>query len=191
MKITKGKSGYLKSQTNKLMLQTGIEFGVVILLLLIGYLKTGTKLNMFTLIAILGCLPASKALVELITIFPYKTIEEAKVVEIEEKAPLLTKIYDMVLTSPEKIMPVEALVISGNTICGYTRKKKVNPEKTAEYIKKKLSENHIDKMTVKIFSDYTAFLSRAEGMNRILEIDGNANQKFENRVCKIILSLSM
>ena len=60
MKIEKGKPGYLKAQRDKLLIQTLIEFGIVIALLVIGYVQTGTKLNLLTLVAILGCLPASK-----------------------------------------------------------------------------------------------------------------------------------
>ena len=191
MKIEKGKPGYLKAQRDKLLIQTLIEFGIVIALLVIGYVQTGTKLNLLTLVAILGCLPASKALVELITIFPYKTIDSDKASEIEEKAPLLTTVYDMVLTSREKIMPVDALAISVGTICGYSKSKKIKPEETAGYIKKLLSENKYSKVTVKIFPDYIAFLSRAEGMNSIAEIEQDDTRKKEAIIRKIILSSSM
>lgn len=191
MKIEKGQPGYLKAERNKLLAQTLIEFVIVVGLLIVGYVQTGTKLNLFTLVAVLGCLPASKVLVELITIFPYKTIDADKAAEIKEKTPLLTTAYDMVLTSREKIMPVDAIVISGGTICGYSKSKKVKPEETASYIKKMLQENRFDKVTVKIFPDYVAFLSRAEGMNSIAEIEREDTRKKEKKIRKIILSLSM
>ena len=191
MKIEKGQPGYLKAERNKLLAQTLIEFVIVVVLLIVGYVQTGTKLNLFPLVAVLGCLPASKVLVELITIFPYKTIDADKAAEIKEKTPLLTTAYDMVLTSREKIMPVDAIVISGGTICGYSKSKKVKPEETASYIKKMLQENRFDKVTVKIFPDYVAFLSRAEGMNSIAEIEREDTRKKEKKIRKIILSLSM
>ena len=191
MKIEKGQPGSLKAERNKLLAQTLIEFVIVVVLLIVGYVQTGTKLNLFTLVAVLGCLPASKVLVELITIFPYKTIDADKAAEIKEKTPLLTTAYDMVLTSREKIMPVDAIVISGGTICGYSKSKKVKPEETASYIKKMLQENRFDKVTVKIFPDYVAFLSRAEGMNSIAEIEREDTRKKEKKIRKIILSLSM
>lgn len=191
MKIEKGQPGYLKAERNKLLAQTLIEFVIVVVLLIVGYVQTGTKLNLFTLVAVLGCLPASKVLVELITIFPYKTIDADKAAEIKEKTLLLTTAYDMVLTSREKIMPVDAIVISGGTICGYSKSKKVKPEETASYIKKMLQENRFDKVTVKIFPDYVAFLSRAEGMNSIAEIEREDTRKKEKKIRKIILSLSM
>ena len=40
MKIEKGKPGYLKAQRDKLLIQTLIEFGIVIALLVIGYVQT-------------------------------------------------------------------------------------------------------------------------------------------------------
>ena len=126
MKIEKGQAGYIKAQKNKLMAQSFISFGIVIAIFLLGYFQTGTRLNWLTFIAVLGCLPAAKMLVGLIAIMPYKTIEPAKAAEIAGKAPLLTMACDMVITSRDKIMPVDAVVISGNTVCGYASSSKNN-----------------------------------------------------------------
>lgn len=191
MKIQKGQPGYLKTQTKKLLIQSLIGFGIVIALLVTGYVQTGTKLNWLTFIAVLGCLPAAKVLVGLITILPYRSIDPAKANEIREKAPLLTTAFDMVITSREKIMPVDAIVISNNTICGYAGNKKTDPEDLAKHIKNILSENQFSKITVKIFPEYKAFLSRAEGMNNIAQIEKEDSRKREKMMRQIILNISM
>ena len=191
MKIEKGQPGYLKAQRNKLLIQTLVEFGLVLLILVIGILHYHTRLNVFTVVAVVGCLPASKALVELIAILPYKSVEPQKANEIEEKSSLLTTAYDMVMTSREKIMPVDAVVISGHTVFGYAPNKKTNPEDAAAYIRKTLSKNHFDKMTIKIFPDYVAFLSRVEGMQSIMEIEQSDTKKKEQAIRRILLSISM
>ena len=113
MKIEKGQPGYIRARKQKLLLMTVLEFAVVIALLVLGIMQTGTRLNLLTVVAIVGCLPACKMLVGLITILPYRTIDPEIVDEIEDKASLLTTAYDMVLTSREKIMPVTAVVIAG------------------------------------------------------------------------------
>ena len=46
-------------------------------------------------------------------------------------------------------------------------------------------------MTVKIFHDYVAFLSRAEGMNNIASIEKADTRKKEREIRNIILNLSM
>ena len=52
------------------------EFAVVIALVVLGYVQTKTKLNLLTVVAAVGCLPASKMLVEFITIAPHQSIEK-------------------------------------------------------------------------------------------------------------------
>ena len=191
MKIEKGQPGYIKAQKQKLLMFTIVEFAIVAALLLLGYFQTGTKLNLLTAVAVLGCLPASQMLVEFIAIAPYKAIDSEKYKETEEKAALLTTAYDMVITSKEKIMPVDAIVISGNTVCGYASNPKTDEAKAATHIKETLRQNHMDKVAVKIFSDYVAFISRAEGMNSIAAIDRPDSKNLEQRIRSAILGTSM
>lgn len=75
---------------------------------------------------VVGCLPASKMLVEFITIAPHQSIEKDIYQEIEAKASLLKRVYDLVITSPEKVMPVDAIVISGHTVIGYASNTKTD-----------------------------------------------------------------
>ncbi len=54
-----------------------------------------------------------------------------------------------------------------------------------------MKDNHYDKMTVKIFHDYTAFLARAEGMNNMAEVEQKESLRREKKIRKIILNISM
>ena len=191
MKIEKGQPGYIRARKRKLLLMTALEFAAVIALLILGIMQTGTRLNLLTVAAIVGCLPACKMLVGLITILPYRTIDPKIVEEIEKKASLLTTAYDMVLTSREKIMPVTAVVIAGNTVFGYAPDKKTDPEEAAQHIKNILEENRISKTTVKILNQYTPFLARAEGLNNIAQIEKEDLRKRERKIRRIILNISM
>lgn len=191
MKIEKGQPGYIKAQKKKLLIFTLAEFAVVAALLILGYTQTGRKENLLTVVAVVGCLPACKMLVELITVTPYKTIEPDKYKELQEKASLLTTAYDMIVTSKEKAMPVDAVVISGNTVCGYASNPKTDETKAAMHIKEILRQNHFEKVTVKIFRDYGAFIARAEGMNSIASIDRPDSKRQEEKIKKIILNISM
>lgn len=137
------------------------------------------------------CLPASKMLVEFITIAPHQSIEKDIYQEIEAKASLLKRVYDLVITSPEKVMPVDAIVISGHTVIGYASNTKTDEVTCARYLKDMLNANHHEKMTVKIFHDYKAFLSRVEGMNNIVEVGHTENGREDRAVRKLILSTCM
>lgn len=191
MKIEKGKAGYIAARKKKFAILTLLEFGVVLLIFGIGYATTHTRLNLFTLAAVLGCLPASKMLVEWIAIFPYKTIDPETAGEIKEKARLLTTAYDLVITSRDKIMPVDAVVISNKTVFGYAKNPKTDPEEAAKYIKSILAQNHYSKVTVKVFSEYVPFLSRVEGLNNMIEVSHDADKKLERSIRRILLSISI
>ena len=65
MKIEKGTPGYLNARKIRLLLLALLEFAIVIALLVLGYVQTGTRLNLLTVVAIVGCLPACKVLVGL------------------------------------------------------------------------------------------------------------------------------
>jgi len=191
MKVSKGDAGYIRTRKRKILLKTVFEFGIVVALLILGIIETGSRQNLLTVVAVLGCLPASKALVELIMVLPHRSISKEMAAEIELNANLLTRAYDMVFTSEKMIMPVEAIVISGNTICGYSSNAKVDMNVIAKHLKQYLYANRFDKVSVKIFDNYTAFATRAEGMNNIAAIEKNDTQRYEESIRQILLNISL
>lgn len=191
MKTEKGQKGYLKARKQKYLITSVVEFAVVIAVFVTGYIQTGSRLNLLTVVAVVGCLPAAKMLVEFITMAPYKGISDEKYQKLEEHAPLILRAYDMIITSSQKVMPLDAVVVSGHVICGYASNPKTDETVLAQHMKEILKNNHYDKMTIKIFHDYKAFLSRAEGMNNIAAVEKNESLRRERAILKIILNISM
>lgn len=191
MSVQKGKSGYINAQKKKYLLWTVLEFAFVIIIFTIGYFQTGSRLNLFTVVAVLGCLPAAKMLVEWIAFFPYKTIDMEKAQEIEKKAEYLTTIYDLVVTSEKKAMQVDAIVISNNTIFGYTSNKKTDAEEVTKRLKELMEDTKYTKLTIKVLPDYVAFLSRVEGLNNIMAIEKMDTKRRERAIRRHILSTCM
>ena len=191
MEINKGDAGYISSKKKRAILKTVLEFGIVIALLVLGYTQTGNRMNVLTIVAVLGCLPASKALVELIMIIPHHSILKERSDDIKEKTELLTVAYDLVLTSENEIMPIDVLVISDNTICGYSSAKKIDLQFTTKHIKHMLGMNQFNHVTVKLFDNYTAFLTRAEGMQNIAAVEKADTKKKEERIKQVILNVSL
>ena len=141
MKITKGMPGYIKDQKKKRILITILLFGISIAVFLTGYLTTHTRNNLLTIVAILGCLPAARSAVGMIMLLPYRSFEEEKVREVEAAAAGILSAYDMVLTSSEKVMPVDVLLISRHLICGYVSRTKVPPAEVEAYLARILKES--------------------------------------------------
>lgn len=189
--LEKGKPGYIKARKMRYLLWACLEFAVVAMIFIIGIIQTGNRMNVLTVVAVVGCLPASKMLVEFIAMAPHKGISETYYQEIKEKAPLLTTTYDLLLTCSDKIMPVDVFVISGHVVCGYSSSSKTDVDAVAAHIKEMLAQNHYEKMTVKVFHDYKAFLSRAEGLNNMASVSQEYHTRQEQAMRKLILSISM
>ncbi|MGF7001704.1 hypothetical protein M2149_000074 [Lachnospiraceae bacterium PFB1-21] len=191
MKLNKGTHEYLKRRKRLYLLLTILEFGVVIGLVVTGIVATGNRLNVLTVVAAVGCLPAAKMLVQFIVMIPHRSLETEKVAELESEANYITKVYDLVITSKDRTMPIQALCLYNNTICGYTESEKLDPDKTAQYLKGFLEKNGYPKMTVKIFKDFKAFLMRAEGMNNIATVEKKDSSRYENKLKALLLSQSL
>ena len=120
MKIQKGDAGYLRRRKRLLILEAVVSFGLVAALVIAGYVTTKTKLNLLTVVAVLGCLPASRILVNLIMVMPHDSIDEATELEISAVTEELTVAYDLVITSEKKAMPVAT--VGEKSGCGLCRK---------------------------------------------------------------------
>ena len=190
-KAERGKPGYINSLKKKYLIISFVEFAVVAAIFALGYFQTGSRLNLFTVVAILGCLPACKNLVEFIVVAPHKGIEVSKYDEIEEKAPLIIKVYDLIVAGQAKLMQLDVVAISGSTVIGYSSSEKTDEVKLSEYLKKLFEAGGYDKITVKIFHDYKSFLARAEGMNSIATVDKQNIKKRERKLRSLIYNTSL
>ncbi|MCI6464424.1 MAG: hypothetical protein MSA90_02995 [Faecalicatena sp.] len=190
-KVMKGNPGYLEYKKKVEIIRTVIYFALVAAIFFLGYSQTHSKKNLLTIVAVVGCLPASKALVGVITRFPYPSIATIRAEEIQSKTSHITVIYDMIVTSREKVMPINCIVLSGNTIFGYTDSEKVDLKYAATHIRGILNQNQFPDASVKILNNYTAFLARAEGLDSIAAVEKNDTRNLEEKMARVILNISM
>ena len=104
----KGKKNYLDSQKKYEIIRTVIYFGISIALFAAGYITTGDR-NLLTIVAVLGCLPASKSLVGAIMYCKYKSLSADEAEKIEAYTRDLTCLYDLIFTTREKTYPVNPI----------------------------------------------------------------------------------
>ena len=119
----KGEWGYTDAHKRSQILKTFLFFLIPISIFVLGYVTTGTKRNYFTILAIVGCLPACKEMVNVLMFLKRRSMPKGLYEEIEAHGGKLTRAYELVLTTYEKNYPVHSLVISGNEIAGYTTMK--------------------------------------------------------------------
>ena len=69
----KGTQYYLKTQRKYEILRTILYFAISLSLFIAGWITTKSRLNLLTVVAILGCLPACKSVVGMIMFIRYKS----------------------------------------------------------------------------------------------------------------------
>ena len=126
-KIQKGDFGYINSQKKKRVAITILMFAIPVIIFLTGLHITHTRKNMFTLVAILGCLPASKFAVNMIMIWLQKPITQAQHDEIAAHVRDMTVIYETTVSAYEKNTPFVCMVVSGLNVIGFTQSPKADP----------------------------------------------------------------
>jgi len=160
-KTLKGDYGYIRYQKKRRIIITLIMFAIPLLLYFTGLYQTHTRKNLFTFVAILGCLPASKSAVGMILMCLQKPMEKELYDKIRPHIHDLTVIYDTVVSAYEKNTQLPCIVISGLNVACYCEDAKVKASFVEEHIKKILSANGY-KANVKIFTDLNKFLRRAD-----------------------------
>ena len=191
MKLHKGTAGYISAKKRQLAYIIGAVAVIAILLLMAGYFVYGTRVNIFSVLSVIICIPVCRTLVNLIMLIPHHTTSERMELELSGVTEDLTVLYDLLVTSEKKAMQIDALVISPTTICGYTSSPQTDTEDAARHIKHMLEKNKIEKITVKIFKDYKAFKSRAEGMENIVSVEQLTSHEREEKIAQILQDISL
>lgn len=190
-KYEKGTPGYLDYKVKAEIVRAIVYFLIVAAIFLLGYSQTHTRKNLLTVVAVVGCLPACKVLVGVITRFPHKSIAKEMAEEIRGRSKHLTVLYDLVVTSTEKVMPITCIVVSGDTIFGFTSSEKVDLKYAANHIRSMLNQNHFPDVSVKILNQYKPFLARVEGLDNIAAVEKADTKEHEQAICQVVRNLSL
>ena len=132
----KGTRDYLKTQKNYEIARTVLYFIISGSLFAAGWISTGSRENLLTIVAVLGCLPACKSAVDMILYLRYKGCSNENADKIACHAQGLPALYDVVFTSSEKVMHLDCIYVTGHQIIGYTSRAKDNVQIIQEYLKK-------------------------------------------------------
>ena len=121
MGVRKGTNGYIRKKKRWQLLMTVVIAALSVGLFLLGWFAVGTTKNLLTVVAVLGALPAAKALVGYIMFLPYKSFDENEFAVLrlagEKNEP--GHIYsDLVFTSPQSVMHLDALYVVGKELVG-------------------------------------------------------------------------
>jgi hypothetical protein len=147
----KGDYGYYAYEKKKRIGIVCLLFGICLGIYITGLIMTHTNKNMFSLVAILGVLPAAKWATEMIMILLQKDIDP-EVYEITEKiAGALTHGYELCITAYEGRLALDAVVICGNFVVCYSSAEKGRFEFMETHMRTIFHGNGLGNPTVKIF----------------------------------------
>ena len=163
MKLEKGEFGYIKAQKKKRGLITFGLFAIPIIIFFTGLWQTGTRLNMFTFVAIMGCLPASRSAVGFVMMLMQKSMDPAVYQQIEERSGDLVKAYELTVSAYEKNTPIDSLVVCGYHVAAYTSRPDADTVFAEKHIKEILKGNGY-RADVKIFKDLKPYLERVSSL---------------------------
>ena len=159
-KVKKGNIGYISYEKKRRILVTLIMFLIPITIYVSGWVYHGTRENLLTVVAIVGCLPACKQMVGLIMIFMQKPMEKEKYEQAKKAQGNLTGGYELVFTAYEKNTPVNALVVCGNQIVCYTPEAKADVSFLEKHISSIMAANDFKSVQVKVMKEFKQYLQR-------------------------------
>ncbi|MBQ4531398.1 MAG: hypothetical protein IJA36_12455 [Lachnospiraceae bacterium] len=188
-KVQKGAYGYIDAQRKIETIKTIVLFGLAAAIFLVGYLSTGTKKNLFTVVAVVSVLPAAKQMAT--TVLFYRCSSGSKEVfeKISKVSGQVTSVYDLVITSYDKILEIFHIAIAGKTIIGYSEKEKIDEKFAAYFIKQMLEQNGYKGTSVKIFKNQETYLARLEEMQE--NLGGEEKKELEEAMAGVIKAISI
>lgn len=163
----KGSYGYILLKRRYVVLRTVIFFGISLSLFIAGYAATGKKENLLTIVAILGCLPACKSMVNLIMFFRARGCSENTRNAAKPLEGRLVGMYDMYFTSYQKNFAISHMVVEGKVVLGYTESSKCDVKACQEHLQAMLKQGGFKDMTVKISDDLEKYCEQLHNLNQM------------------------
>ena len=185
-KVQKGAIGYLPYKRKATIIITILMYAISIGLYITGYVTTKSNANVLTVVAILGCLPASKSAVSMIMYLKAKGCSENDSKVIDSAIGTLDGYYDMYFTGYQKNFPISHLVVTKNAIIAYSSDEKITDKDFNEHMKDLLNKERIHDITVKLFKDLDKYKNRLQELNQS-EADTSARMDIVSMLMNVSL----
>lgn len=163
-RIKKGDFGYIRQQKLLRLMRTIACALLPAAFFTVGIiLNRGDRYNIYTVIAMVGCIPVCMSLVSMIMMWLQKPMKPELYEEIRARAGSLLMAYELYMTTREISIFIDAAAVCGDYVAAYTDRpaKRKDLDFMEEHISKTLRANHY-KMSVKIFDQKKAFLERLD-----------------------------
>lgn len=182
----KGTRNYINTQKKYEIFRTLLYFAISISLFISGWIVTKSRMNLLTIVAILGCLPASKSAVSAIMYLRCRSCSDEAADTILSHSKDISGLFDMIFTSYSQNFSVAHITVRGNTICGFTEDHKFNEQAFQKHIDGILRTDRFKDTSVKIFMDLKKYTDRLDQL-KSLEADPELTAGIENTLKSVVL----
>ncbi|MSS64044.1 hypothetical protein [Velocimicrobium porci] len=185
IKCETGEWGYIKKKKWKQLLLTLLMAFIGIGIFLTGYYFKGkSNQSIFTVLAVLMVLPGAKFFVSFVVLAPYHTPKREQYDELIKILRENGKLFsDMVITSSEKVMNLDFILVSNGQVLGVVGREKQDLAYIQSYLTKGV-RNWSSNEIVKIYSSYDELV---KAVKKISEKEVNLQE--EEKVIAYLTSL--
>lgn len=163
-------------------------FGISFAIYLAGYFTVHSNKNLLTIVAVLGCLPASKSAVSMIMFYRAKGCSEELKKKLDAQKISFSQRYDLYLTSYQKNFQISHVVMKHKNLIGITESEKFDENACYEHLKDMFSKNGLKDITVKIFTDRDKYLER---VNSLQQSEMDEKKQLQEDVLHLMENLSL
>lgn len=194
-KKTKGEWGYIDYQRKRVLLITLVLYVCAIGIYLLGYLTLHTNKSIWSILAVLAVLPASKSMVNLIMFLRFRSLNMSDFEEYKEAGSDAPALYEAPFTTYEKTFFTEALMCRNNTVSvcylGKPGKKDSHDKDMkalSDHLVNVLSNDGFKDATVKVFDSKKDYCNRLTKINESMEVkDEGRDQAIINSLRSVVL----
>ncbi len=164
-KIQKGSPGYIKSMRKNTLIHMIVLFLIAFAIFFTGKFRYSEYSTMFSITAIVVCIPASMRCVSFIMFMLHRGGDREfydKCLQIAGKDDLF---FESVITTSEKSYDVYAFGIFEDNIIGYCPEKNKDISKLEKHLRDMFEKNSYGSAGIKIFTESDKFLSRLEQLS--------------------------
>lgn len=148
-----------------MIIRTAIFFAISLALFAAGYITTHTKKNLLTVVAVLGCLPACKSLVNTIMYFRASGCGASAYEKIQAAEGHLIGMYDMYFTSYQKNYAISHMVVEDRIILAFTEDMGCDLPSCREHLETMLKQAGYKDMTITVNNDLSKYCEQLKGLN--------------------------
>lgn len=174
-KPNKGDYSYPVYARKRVIFCTILYFAISIAVFVTGWISTGTKENLLTIVAVLGLLPSSKSLVSVIMYLRIPAFSRTFYEAFSHHIKTVKAIYSMYLTSYKKNFAINCFAVRGANLVGFTEFDTCDTDACEKHIKEMLNQNALKGITVKIFRERQKFMDRTAQLEA-LEPNGKEDE---------------